>query len=227
MRPGHAALVILIGLSVAACDNPSPRAARRAPVPLPYDSPAPGLGSTAGATASQFQWDGERSMFLSNGKQVRAEKLWTFAGSTDGFVGLHAEVSPAAGDGLQVDELAPDVLLRSPKGLKIDGGNRSLILVRIRRLSPGKAWDSTIFYATATHGESPDFFARPISGGNPAVGQTVLLVYDMHRLSAGGDDWKMSKIDQIRLDLDDGPGGQLVIEQIAIAQDPGAIDEPR
>ena len=227
MRRRHAALVVLFGLSLGACDNPAPRAVRRAPVPQPYDSTSPGLTSAPGATPSRFQWDSARSIFLAYGQPLRAEKLWTFAGSTDGFVALHAEVGPAAGDGLQVDEQAPDVLVRSPKGLKIDGGNRSLILVRIRRLTAGRAWDSTIFYATATHGESPDFFARPILGGNPAVGQTVLLVYDMHRLSAGGDDWKMSKIDQIRLDLDDGPGGQVVIEQIAIAEDPGGLFGPR
>jgi hypothetical protein len=52
------------------------------------------------------------------------------------------------------------------------------------------------------------------------------MVFDMHRLAAGGDDWKTSKIDQVRLDLDDGPGGAFVIRQVAIAQDPGDLFPP-
>ena len=43
----------------------------------------------------------------------------------------------------------------------------------------------------------------------------------MAALRRGGDDWKRSIIDRVRIDLDDSPDGAFVVRQVAIAQDPG------
>lgn len=219
-------LVVVIALSsVLGCENPSPRALRRAPVPVPMPVaqvelslakvPGPGFGP--------IQWDATKSEFSTHGQPLRAEKLWTFDGTTDGFVATNGVATPSADSGLEVAETERDVVVRSPKGLQINGRTRSLVILRITRTQAGAAWDGAIYYSTAGHGEDQRFFAKPISGGNPRLNETVLIVYDMHRLSAGADDWKDSVIDQLRIDLDDIAGGAFTIHQVAVANDPGNL----
>ena len=42
----------------------------------------------------------------------------------------------------------------------------------------------------------------------------------MSRQANGGPDWINSTIDQIRVDVEDKPGGAFVIRQVAIAENP-------
>ncbi|HEX5377393.1 MAG TPA: hypothetical protein VFW47_02410 [Phenylobacterium sp.] len=220
-------LLLAAGLAVAACDRAAPRSLHRAPVPVPAVDPStPADAPPPREVAGPITWDAGKRAFLAHGRPLRAEKTWTFDGATDGFVAASGEALPADGSGLTVRELGPGVILRTPRGLNVDGRLRSLVVVRMTRVRPGRPFDGTVYYSTAAHGETQSFFAKPVFGGDPVVGQTQVLVYDMHRLRSGGDDWKSSIIDQVRLDLDATPGGEFLIHQVAIAQDPGDIFPP-
>jgi hypothetical protein len=161
-------------------------------------------------------WNGASGGFELAGKPLRTVKLWTFDGSTEGFTAPKSEVLPAEGPGLHVRLRGP--ILRSPRGLAVDGSVYSLVLVRLTRLKAGGGWDGALYYATPLHGESAQFVGKPLQGADPAVGETTVLIYDMRHLAAGGGDWKTAEIDQIRLDLEDRPGGEFLIHQVAIAE---------
>lgn len=186
-------------LALAACEAPAP--------PAP---PAP-IVERPGAVA----WNAEARAFELAGEPIRAVKLWTFEDSTEGFTVSAGEALPAEGGGLRVDLQGPS--LRSPRGLAVDGSVYSLVIVRLTRLKAGGSWNGALYYVTPDHPESGEFFSKPVLGGDPAVGETATLVYDMARQTVGGEDWKTSLVDQIRLDLEDQPGGAFVIRQIAIA----------
>ena len=225
-------VALLAAVSLAACDHPAPR--ERKVAPQPHAAVAPGTpieAPPALVPAHKFPddppspvlWNPGKTAFEFNGRPLRAEKVWTFDGATDGFVATHGDVLPADGAGLSLKVGGRDAILRTPRGLNVAGANRSLVLVRLTRTGAAKRLDPTAYYSTAAHGESPAYFAKPAFGGHPRLNDTVTMVFDMHRLSAGGEDWKTSKIDQVRLDLDDGAGGAFVIRQVAIAQDPGDL----
>lgn len=173
--------------------------------------------------AGPVRWAPEKRAFEAQGQALRAEKVWVFDGANDGFSMTSGEISPAQGAGLALDEIGADSQLLSPRGLNIDGHNRSLVLVRLTRVRAGPPFDGTLYYSTATHGVSDAYHGRLVLGEDPKVGETAVLGFDMHKLSKGEADWRSSIIDRLRLDLDDGAGGAFIIHQIAIAQNPGTI----
>ena len=212
-------------VDLAACDRAQTRTQHRAavPTPAPVVLPVVAPPGPIRETPGPVTWDVARGVFVFNGQPLRAEKLWTFEGTTDGFTMRNGEVAPADGAGLSVNELKPNALLRTPRGLNVDGHTRSLVIVRVTRVSPAKLFDGSAYYTTAAHGEAAAFHARAVAGKDPEVGETTTLVFDMHRLSKGDLDWRNSIIDQVRIDLDDGGGGAFIVRQVAIALDPGGI----
>jgi hypothetical protein len=200
-------------LALAACGRPTDTAK---PAPA---APAAPLVERAGP----IRWNAASGAFELAGKPLKTIKLWTFEGSTEGFVPVGSKVVPAPGSGISVT--VADPTLRSPKGLNVPGTQYSLVLVRLTRTAPAGPWDGALYYSTANHGEGIGFFGKPVSGADPAVGETTTLVYDMSRQTAGSPDWAQSTIDQIRFDLEDRAGGVFLIRQIAIAEnpDPAAI----
>lgn len=233
MNPTRRALALLALAALAACDQPARRERRLAPRPVPAAQPgAPvAVGPVAPGAPRRFpddppspvQWNPGRNAFEFNGRPLRAEKVWTFDGATDGFVAVHGDVLPADGAGLSFRVGGRDSILRTPRGLNVAGANRSLVLVRLTRTGAAKRLDPTVYYSTPAHGEAQGYNAKPVFGGHPRLNDTVVMVFDMHRLASGGDDWKTSTIDQVRFDFDEGPGGTFVIRQVAIAQDPGDL----
>lgn len=196
------ASVLLLGL--AACDRPK-------------ESEPPRLRMLVGEErAAPVTWNAETEAFSLAGKPLRTVRLWTFDGSTEGFTATKSELEPAEGEGLHMKVLDPT--FRSPKGLTIDGGVYSLVLVRLTRVKAGGLWDGALYYSTPLHGESVQFFAKPVLGADPAVGETTILVYDMRHPTAGADDWKTAQIQQIRFDLEHQVGGEFLIHQVAVAE---------
>jgi hypothetical protein len=120
-----------------------------------------------------------------------------------------------------------DPSLRSPKGLDVPGGQYPMVIVRLTRIEAGKAWDGALYYSTAAHPESASFLGKPMGNAQPGLNETVTLVYDMSRPAAGAGDWLASRIDQIRLDLDDKAGASFVIHQVAITENPNAAPPPK
>lgn len=201
-------LTFALTLALAACGRPTDTAK---PPPAAASGP---LVERAGP----IRWNAASGAFELAGKPLKTVKLWTFDGSTEGFTPVGSKVVPAPGAGIAVT--LADPTLRSPKGLNVPGGQYPLVLVRLTRTAAGVAWDGALYYSTAAHGEGIGFFGKPLSGASPAVGETTTLIYDMSRQANGGPDWTASTIDQIRLDLEDRPGGAFLIRQIAIAENP-------
>jgi hypothetical protein len=190
------------------------------------EAKAPAMPAVAAVEkAGPVAWNAATGGFELNGKPLKTVKLWTFDGSTDGFTGLKSQVTPAQGQGLAVAVVDP--ILRSPSGLNAPGGRYSMVIVRITRTGAGEAWDGALYYTTAAHPESASFLGKPMGGAKPGLNETVTLLYDMSRPLRGGGDWLASTIDQIRLDLEDKAGGQFVIHQIAIAENPDAAPPPK
>jgi hypothetical protein len=207
-----------IGLAVAAalvvaCSRPADQT----------QAPAVSAGPTV-ERAGPVAWNATTGAFELSGKPLKTAKLWTFDGSTDGFTGGRSVVAPAQGEGLAVTIVDP--ALRSPTGLDVPGGQYSQVIVRLTRVAAGGAWDGALYYATPAHPDSPAFLAKP-TGAQPALGETVTLVYDMSRPAAGAGDWLESRIDHIRLDLEDKAGARFVIHQVAIAENPNAAPPPK
>lgn len=222
-----AALVLTLG----ACDRAAPRK-------LHLATPPPGVAEFGLATApvdagpappaapvpqAPITWDKPSQTFRFKGQPLRAEKLWTFEGATDGFVATGGEVAPADVLGMTYREVSSDPILRSPRGLNVDGHIRTLVIVRLVRTLPGGGWDGTLYYSTPGHAESAAYHAKPVFGGDPPLNQPTILVFDMKHPAAGAGDWTSSLIDQIRIDLDATGGGEFIIRQVAIAQDPGGL----
>lgn len=173
--------------------------------------------------AGPTRWNPEAGGFEFDGKPAKSARSWTFDGSTDGFTGVNSKIVPTPGDGgITLDVVDPTI--RSPKGLKIPGGLYTLVLVRLTRTKAASApaWDGTLYYSTASHGEVAADIGKPISGIDPHVGETTTLVYDMGHQTQGAPDWTQSMIDQIRIDIEDKAGGTFVIRQVAITKNPDA-----
>lgn len=214
---------VLAGLALvalSACDIPDLGRPRPAAAATPKAGPVHAVATVE--RPGPITWNAAAGAFEYQGLPLRAEKLWTFEGATDGFVMATGDFAPAPGQGLVVTGVKPGGILRSPSGLHVEGATRPYLLVRLTRLKPGKGWDGRVYYSTASHGETVDFFNKPVSGADPKVNETVVLAYDMHALAAGGADWKSSKIEQVRIDLDGAPGGAFLIREVAIAQSPQA-----
>lgn len=218
--------LVLCAALLAACDEPRTREPKLNPRPQPADDQTlpPAARSAAGERPSPYAWDPAAGTFTFEGRPLRAGRLWTFEGSTDGFVMSGGEVLPAETDGLRLAARAFDPALRSPSGLALEGRRFNHVLVRITRLAPAKDWDGALHYVTAARPEAADFMAQPFQGAAPEVNETVILAYDMRRPTRGGEDWVTSQIERVRLDFDDGAGGEFLIHQIAITEPP--LSEP-
>jgi hypothetical protein len=201
---------LAVAVLLAACGRPA----------QPVEDPTPAAARSGPLTerAGPVVWRASTAQFELNGQPLKTAKLWTFDGSTDGFTGVGSEVTPAPGQGLAVQ--VADPILRSPRGLRVPGGQFPLVLVRLTRVAPGSAWDGGLYYATASHGETVAYLGKPMLGADPKLNETTTLVYDMARQTVGAPDWTRSIIDQIRLDIEDRPGGAFVIRQVAIAENP-------
>ena len=227
--PGPLLALVAAGLLLAGCDETRPREPQRNPTPQP--APATGLppanlsADDAVERAGPFGWDASAEAFTWRGQPLKAGRLWTFDGSTDGFVMSGGELLPAETAGLRVAERAVDAAIRSPSGLELDGARFSLVLVRLTRLRAAEIWDGSLHYSTAAHGEAAEFMDKPPAGSQPLVNETVVLAFDMAEPVMGGDDWTTSLIDQIRIDLDDSEGGEFLIHQIAVTEPPPAAPD--
>lgn len=227
MKSRYALLLAMSGLlALAACDNAKTRSSNEAKAPLPANGIAPASGLITAPTGPVTErpgpivWNEKTLNFEFNGKPLATGHQWVFTSAPSEFMVAAAASGPADGSGLAVTENRADVVLRSAGGLNLDGGKYPLLIIRLTRVKAGDLWDGSAHYTTIKHPESEAYLAKAPKDANPAVNETVTIVYDMHKLRRGGDDWKTSKIDQIRIDLDDAPGGAFIVHQIAVAERP-------
>jgi len=209
-------------LILTACDKPKGAPADPPEAPTAAAEPARPARPAPVRPAEPVKWDESSGRFTVDGVVLKTAHLWRFDGSTEGFSAASAEIEPAKGGGLRVVEQAIDAIVRSPPNLAIEGERYNGVLVRVTREKEADKWDGSLFFATPTHGETADFFGKPLRGADPVAGETTIMVYDMANLRKGGGDWTASTITGLRLDLDDQPGGQFVIHQIAVVALPAS-----
>lgn len=213
-------LAVLALAALGACDEPSPAYKKKHSVLTPAEADAAKAEALPGPARERngpAAWNEAAQAFTLDGRPVRASRLFTFDGSTDGFTGVGAEVTPGAPTGAKVANFAADAVLRSGQGLAIDGTRDTLVLVRVTRLKAGGAWSGALFYTNGLHAEAETFRGLPTDRADIGVGETVTLVYDMTQ-SSDPADWAAAPIDQLRLDLDDAAGGVFVLRQVAIGR---------
>ena len=169
--------------------------------------------------ASLVKWGAASQTLMLGEKPARVMKSWDFSQAPIGLELLNAKAKLVPGQGLLVSGVASDPGLRLPTdGLR--GSEASLLVVRLTRVKATANWDGAVYYATEQHPESARFMSRPAGSVVPPTGVPVVLVYDMESLRVGGDDWMKSMIKHIRLDLDDGAGGEVLIHQVALVWEP-------
>lgn len=207
-------------LILAACDKPKDAPAEPA---APAATPAAATTRPAPVRPSEpVKWDETSGRFTVGGAALKTAHLWRFDRTTEGFSSAASQIEPVQGGGLRVVEQAIDAIVRSPQNLAIKGAEYNGVLVRLTREKEASKWDGALFFTTSGHGESAGFFGKPLRGADPVAGETTIMVYDMANLRKGGGDWTASTITGLRLDLDDQPGGQFVIHQIAVVALPAS-----
>lgn len=145
---------------------------------------------------------------------------WTFRTSAEGFTAANGNTS--FGElGLTFTETAADSNLTSPT-LSIDGRRFRRVYVDLTRTAPRNpgSWDGVIYYALSGGGFNEGQKLTPSQGGDPAVGERVLLVFDAELPSTPNNanlPWRTGTVTSIRLDLDNTAGGQFIIHGVTVA----------
>lgn len=126
-------------------------------------------------------------------------QFWNFDTTVEGYTAVNASLTTPAASILNVTNSAAGAILRSPAALTVSGVNFTRIRMRVRRVA-GSGWTGTVYYTTAGHSETTGFI-KTIAGPTAAVGAWQVLEWDMSALTAGGTDWTISTITQLRFDL--------------------------
>lgn len=105
--------------------------------------------------------------------------------------------------------------LNSPV-VSIKGRDHDRVRCRITRRA-GTGWIGQITYVTASHASSTSY-RKVIPDPGLAVGQSMVLEWDMSQLTAGGSDWSESTITRFYLWLSPSAGDVFEIDWIAVGQ---------
>ncbi|MBF8646886.1 DUF1983 domain-containing protein [Pseudomonas pudica] len=105
--------------------------------------------------------------------------------------------------------------LNSPV-VSINGRDHDRIRCRITRRA-GTGWRGQVTYATANHFSSSSY-SKVIPDPGLAVGQSMVLEWDMSQLTVGGSDWSDSTITRFYLWLSASAGDVFEIDWIAVGQ---------
>jgi len=136
--------------------------------------------------------------------------------SVHGWTGANGTVT-AGFNGMLLTQTGADPIFRSASGLTIDGSLNRYVRIDIERtvIRSSGAWDGTLLYTTAAHGESGSFKMAIPDVANVA-GTRQVFILDMAALTAGETDWITSTITQLRLDLDSAGSGTFLLHSIVM-----------
>ncbi len=190
--------------------------------------PAPTSGKLAVALAlndTQLELDAlSGAQYTANGYVRRGDEIirythkhvengWNFSdGIDEGFTVTNATITTGT-DVITLTATAADPQLRKGS-LSLAGGTWRYLAVRMRQLVAG-TWDGKVYYTTSGHGESASFYAQATEPALLTAGGWVTVVWDMHNLAAGGNDWIDSTITGIRFDLASTSGASYEIDWIS------------
>ena len=173
--------------------------------------------SAAAAFASQVSASTARDRAAesaSNASYLDVGAAFTFANTVDGWGAVNGSLSPSPTGALFIPSGTDPQLIRN--GLAILGARYTRVIVTLTRtkVRTSGGWDGTLYFSTDSHGISSSF--RQTVTRDPALGERTELTWDMPALTNGGADWLTSTIRSIRLDLDNGPGGEFTIHNVRV-----------
>lgn len=150
-------------------------------------------------------------------------KTWYFDLTTSDWVAANNVTLTAANGWVNVDATGtnPSITLQSNLTTGVNGGQYSLVKIRVRRKS-GTGWSGKVYYSTEGHGFSSSYY-KAAANPNIAVGEDAIVEWDMHSLTAGGTDWKNSTITNFKIELGADATDDFEVDWIAVGRNaPGA-----
>ena len=102
----------------------------------------------------------------------------------------------------------------SLSGIGLIGQSNRYVLLRLRQLVAG-TWEGNLFYTTAAHGYTASYYKQISIPTGLSAGGWVTAIWDMHALTAGGEDWSQNTITGLRLDLVSSAAGSYEIDWIS------------
>ena len=145
-----------------------------------------------------------------------ASLAWEFTNTLDGWDATNITLTPNS-TFLNLVCTSANPQFRAAGSLSIDGQVNRYMVARIRR-NAGSGWDGQGYYLTKRHtysGTHIKTIADPTIG---AGGAWVLAIWDMHDLTVGGDDWKKSTINNIRMDFGQSAADEFDVDWIGVFQ---------
>ncbi|WP_440803791.1 phage tail tip fiber protein [Pseudomonas sp. SMV7] len=137
-----------------------------------------------------------------------------FASTVEAWSGTRCSLAVENGR-LIVTNTDVNAYLNSPV-VSIRGRDHDRVRCRITRRA-GTGWTGQITYVTASHASSTSY-RKVIPDPGLAVGQSMVLEWDMSQLTAGGSDWSDSTITRFYLWLSPSAGDVFEIDWIAVGQ---------
>ncbi|SNB84681.1 Phage-related protein, tail component [Pseudomonas sp. URIL14HWK12:I8] len=187
------------------------------------------IATVAASTASNAAAIGNETTARTNADSALASQIATlraesggfdstlnygFASTTEGWSGTRCTLAVENGR-LIVTNDGAGAYLNAP-AVSIKGRDHDRIRCRITRRA-GTGWTGQVSYATAGHGSSTAY-NKIIPNPGLAVGQTMVLEWDMSQLTNGGSDWSDSTITRFYLWISGTAGDVFEIDWIAVGQ---------
>lgn len=138
-----------------------------------------------------------------------------FASTVEGWTGTRCTLAVENGRLIVTNDDAGASYLNSPV-VSLKGRDHDRIRCRITRRA-GSGWNGQVTYVTANHASSSSY-RKLIADPGLAVGQTMVLEWDMSQLTNGGSDWSDSTITRFYLWLSSAAGDVFEIDWIAVGQ---------
>ncbi len=138
-----------------------------------------------------------------------------FASTVEGWTGTRCTLSVENGRLIVTNDGTGAAYLNSPV-VSIKGRDHDRIRCRITRRA-GSGWNGQVSYVTASHGSSTSY-NKIIPNPGLAVGQTMVLEWDMSQLTNGGSDWTDSTVTRFYLWISSGTTDVFEIDWIAVGQ---------
>ena len=138
-----------------------------------------------------------------------------FASTVEGWTGTRCTLAIENGRLIVTNDDAGASYLNSPV-VSLKGRDHDRIRCRITRRA-GSGWNGQVTYVTANHASSSSY-RKLIADPGLAVGQTMVLEWDMSQLTNGGSDWSDSTITRFYLWLSSAAGDVFEIDWIAVGQ---------
>jgi len=142
-------------------------------------------------------------------------QTWEFNATDENFTVVNSTKTTSA-NALIWTPSTPDPQLIS-EAFSVSGGIFTQVVMRVRQIVGGGAWEGACYYETTGHAISGSFL-KVIP--DPAFPLTTwkTLTWDMADLTAGGTDWIDSTITKLRFDLVSDAAGKFEIDWIIVAK---------